>query len=60
MKEELLRIITENLNTIVGSAVTILIAWMKKKYDIRNLKKSGRLIEASEVIEKTEKSKNVE
>lgn len=47
MKEELIKIITENLGIVVSTGTTILLAWIKKKLDMRKWKKEGRLIDIS-------------
>jgi len=49
MKEGLINIVVENLNVIVSTAVTLLLAWIKKKADLRKLKKSGRLIDVDKI-----------
>lgn len=48
MKEELIKIIVDNANILISSGVTILIAWVKRKIDIRKWKKQGRLIDIKE------------
>jgi len=49
MKEELLKIVVENLEVLISTGTTIFFAWLKKKYDIRKLKKQGRLIDLDKV-----------
>ena len=49
MKEEILKILIENGEILISSGVTLFIAWIKKKIDIRKLKKQGRLISLEQV-----------
>jgi len=49
MKEEILKILIENGEILISSGVTLFLAWMKKKIDIRKLKKQGRLISLEQV-----------
>lgn len=49
MKEEILKILIENGEVLISSAVTMVIAYFKKKYDLRKLRKQGRLIEVDSI-----------
>lgn len=49
MKEDLLKIVTDNIGVVVSTVVTICLAWIKKRIDLRKLKKEGRLIDVSKI-----------
>lgn len=43
------QLLFDNASEISTALVTLFIAWMKKKIDLRRLKKEGRLIDLSEI-----------
>jgi hypothetical protein len=44
------QLLFDNASEISTALVTLFIAWIKKRIDLRKLKKSGRLIEIENVI----------
>ena len=50
MKEELIKIVADNIGSIVSTFTTLLLAYIKKKIEVRKWKKQGRLIDLDKVI----------
>jgi len=44
-----MKIVVENLEVIISTGTTLFLAWIKKKIDLRKLKKEGRLIDLDKV-----------